>query len=524
MRRVPVRAVVAAVGLLTLASPPLRAQQRLYSPDERILVGDGGVLRAVAVSPFEVYAASDFGILVFDAVRGGWKTPVPLPLDMVATRPSALAWDRAGGTLWLGTESGDLYSTVPGFRRWDRITGGLRGRVESITVNETDAAVYLLAGGEWLRVPAGSFFPERVPANALPAAVARRSSRQPDDAWLRAARGTLGLDARNRRWPVTDLAEGREPGEYWISTGGGGLVRYDSRFNRQEWHRYGLAAAGAGSIVAIDGTLWFGSDGRDVRGGVAWTDSGLDAWGQQFREDGAPGGFVAEIAAFAGSLWFASDDGLFRLRGEPTADRRGNWTRLTTAHGLASDRVRSLGEAAGVLWVGTDRGLTPFDSSGTALREPLLAGQRISRVAVHRDTLFIAADRGLQILTAGGPATPRPAAASPALRGPLADVVADDSLMFAIAGGAVIDVRGPGTPLRDAALDRIGQPFRLALHDGQLWVAGPGGIARRDPVSRVWQAFTVPEDVHAGPVVDVFPDGDWVWAATPAGAVRLRWR
>jgi len=30
--------------------------------------------------------------------------------------------------------------------------------------------------------------------------------------------------------------------------------------------------------------------------------------------------------------------------------------------------------------------------------------------------------------------------------------------------------------------------------------------------------------VPASPVVDVLVDGDHVWAATPAGAIRLRWR
>jgi hypothetical protein len=96
--------------------------------------------------------------------------------------------------------------------------------------------------------------------------------------------------------------------------------------------------------------------------------------------------------------------------------------------------------------------------------------------------------------------------------------------MFVISAEGVIDVDGTGAPIRDAVLDRIGPPYRLALADGRLWVAGPAGIAHRDPSTRAWQAFSVPEDVPAGPVVDVVPDGEWVWAATMAGAARLRWR
>jgi ligand-binding sensor domain-containing protein len=522
------RTAIAAAGLLAFTQTHAPAQQRFYSPAERTLVGDGGIVHAVAVGPFDVYGATDFGIVVHDAVRERWKTPLPLPIEMLATRPSALAFDPAAGVLWLGTAAGDIFSTSPGFDRWDRVAGA-RGRVDAIVAWPQDGSVYILAGGEWLRIPGGTFFADRVPVNALPPAVEAEATRLPDDPWFRAARGTIGLDPRNRRWDLTDVAGGRQPGEFWIATDGGGIIRFDTRSVRQAWLRYGLAGTGAGSIAMLDGTVWVGTDGRDVRGGVAWTDPDLATWGQQFRDDGAPAGFVAEIVTFAGAVWFAAQDGLFRLEGVPEPGGRGDWSRSTSADGLASDRVRSLAVARGSLWAGTDRGLTAFDTTGRAIRSPLFTGQRVSRMATRADTLFVATDRGLQSLVVGSPAAaatarPSPAGRSPALRGRVVDVVADDSLMFAITADGIIDVSGEETPVRDAVLDRVGPPFRLALRDGHLWVAGPRGIARRDPQSHIWQAFTVPEDVHAGPVVDVLPVGDFVWAATPAGAVRLRWR
>jgi ligand-binding sensor domain-containing protein len=526
---IALRAAFAVAGLLTLAQSPIVAQQRFWTPEERILVGDGGLVRAVAAGPFDVYGAADFGIVVYDAARNRWKTPLPLPIEMIATRPSALAFDPVGGTLWLGTESGDLFSTAPGFQRWDRASGGLRGRVESIVAWPQDGSVYVFAGGEWVRLPVGSFFPERVPVNALPAGVQAQATRLPDDPWFRAASGTLGLDPRNRRWQLTDVAQGREPGEFWISTDGGGIIRYDTHSGRQDWLRYGLAGPGAGSIAVLDGTVWIGGDGRSVRGGVAWTDRDIATWGQQLREEGAPARFVAEIVSFADATWFGAEDGLFRLSGTPDAWRRGDWTRFTSADGLASDRVRSLAVFAGLLWAGTDLGLTPFGTDGEAVRQPLFAGVRVTRMAVRADTLFIATDAGLQRLVAGNAAaaaSAQPVAArrSPRVRGSLADVVADDSLMFVISADGVVDVDGTGAPIRDAVLDRVGSPFRLVLANGRLWVAGPGGIAHRDPATRAWQAFTVPEDVPAGPVVDVVADGEWVWATTMAGAVRLRWQ
>jgi hypothetical protein len=96
--------------------------------------------------------------------------------------------------------------------------------------------------------------------------------------------------------------------------------------------------------------------------------------------------------------------------------------------------------------------------------------------------------------------------------------------MFAIAGGTVYAADTSSPPVRDPMLSRIGEPYRLSAAEGYLWVAGPGGIAYRDPSSGAWTAFTAPVDLPAGPVVDVLPVGDDVWAATPAGAIRLRWR
>lgn len=526
------RAAFAAAGLLALATSAVAAQQRFYAAEDRILVGDGGTVRAIAAGPFNVYAAADFGILVFEIARSKWKLPLPLPAGMIATRPSALAVEPTGGTLWLGAESGDVYTTTPGFDRWDRVPAGFRGRVDAIVTGAASGsgAVYILAGGEWLRIEGGSLFAERVPVNALPAAAAERARRSPDDPRFGAARGTLGLDARNRRWQLTDVVAGREPGEFWVATDGGGIVRDDNRSSRTDWFRYGLAGTGAATVALLDGAIWIGGDGRDARSGVAFTNPDLGTWDQQFRDDGAPGGFVAEIVRFGNAIWFAADDGLFRLAARPEPGTRGRWSRFTNADGLGSNRVRSLRPAGGLLWVGTDGGLTSFDTAGAALRQPLFPGRRVSRTAARHDTLFIAADDGLfTFVTAGGrsgatEATPRPYGRSPALRGRVTDVVSDDAHTFVIVDGSLLDADGTGAPIRDVAIDRIRPLFRLALHGGQLWVAGAHGIARRDPATRAWQAFTVPEDVPASPVVDVLVDGDHVWAATPAGAIRLRWR
>jgi hypothetical protein len=76
-------------------------------------------------------------------------------------------------------------------------------------------------------------------------------------------------------------------------------------------------------------------------------------------------------------------------------------------------------------------------------------------------------------------------------------------------------------PVHDAALTAIGQPLDLGATGSVLWVAGANGVARFDPTAHGWRSYTVGPDLPAGPVQAVLPLGDVVWAATPAGAVRL---
>ena len=516
-----------ATTLLTLVVASAGAQNRIWRPDERTIISDGGMLGAVAPGIREVYAASPANILVYDAPFQRWTTPIPLPPEIGDARVTALAWDAALATLWLGTDRGDLWLITPGPNVWDRVSAFTRGAIEFVIADRRQAAVWIRAGGEWLRAASGFPAADPVPSSSVPREVLQQTTQLPDDPFLRSARGTLGLDPAGRRWSLVDVERGANPGEYWIATRGGGLLHFDSRFDRRDWLRYGLASRGAASIARIDDWLWFGGDGRGERSGVARAGADLETWTQFDGDEGAPRGFVAEIVRFGDAYWFGSSDGLFTLDAARIDDarRRAAWTRRTTRDGLASDAVRSLVVAGGRLWAGTDRGLSSFDAQGRPVDGPLLGGRRVSRMVVRGDSLYIANDDGVsRIALSDANAQPQPWSGNPALRGRVTDLALLDGAIFAIAGGAVYAADASSPPLRDPMLTRIGDAYRLAAGDGRLWVAGPGGIAYRDPSSGAWTAFTAPGDVRAGPVVDVLPVGDDVWAATPAGAIRLRWR
>ena len=239
------RALRVAAALLLLASPAT-AQRFSWQPGDRVLVGALGELGAIAVSTRHVFAAGPAGVVVYDLIRDAWAPPLPytdgLPLG---EQPTALAYDRLQDALWLGTASGTLHSYVLAFERWERIGVVTAGPV--LHLDATADGVYIAARDGWQRLHPGSFIADRIQEVDVPSAVRQRAQDALGgrDPALAAARGTLGLDPSLRRWPITALAPGEHPGDVWLTTGGGGLIRYDTRRMDAQWLPIGLPTRGA---------------------------------------------------------------------------------------------------------------------------------------------------------------------------------------------------------------------------------------------------------------------------------------
>ena len=515
----PTRA--AAIALLaTCLSASADAQSgRAWRPEDRDLITWSGDLADVSLGPRRVYALSPFGVLVYDRAAQAWAPPLTLAAGFPAhERPSALAYDRVRDGLWVGTQAGGIWFLSGFSDRWESHTR-VPGSVTALATVLAEGALYILARSSWYRLEGGGFSAQPVSPGEVPAEAAQRPE---DDRRLAAGLGTLGLDPNGRRWRVSAVARGDHPGDYWVATGGG-LVRYRADRMAGEWLITGLPSIGAGAVARIDGRIWIGSDRGRPLGGIAVADSALREWTRYDAEVAdAPRGFVREIAGAGGAVWAAAEDGLFRIA---VGDSR--WSRVGIGEGMPTAASTALAVAGERIWVGTPQGLVLVTGDG-GVGERLLPGTRVNRLAIARDTLWIASQQGLLIV---------PSATSPAghtaLRAPQAE--------SAIARGAVLDVRVAGDtiwaltelglrrhaggqwsgPVGDA---RIGRPHRLALAPGALWVAGDVGAARLDLASGQWLTFVAPVDLPAGPVTDVVPWGDDVWLATPAGAVRLRWR
>lgn len=541
----PTRHAAAVCALLLcglgLAMPgTLQAQSgRAWRQDDRVLVTAFHRLGAVAADSRHVFAASPWGMIVHDPMAGRWLPPITEEDGYPEGElPTALAVDRIGDAVWLGTASGALFEYHRTFGRWQAYGPVAMGAIEAIVpgTSMTSDALFLRTRQGWLRLRRGS----RLARPAAPAEVAAEAptsmadvARDPE---FQALRSTLTLDRQLRRWPIVDVAPGERQGVLWIATDGGNLFRYDRIRMGAEALPFGLLSRGSGALAQDGRMLWFGGDGGGPRRGVVRASLDLQAW-QPFDApvDGAPAGYVHAVLAAGDAVWFGAADGLFRLDRASEA-----WQRLTEADGLPSGSVRALASAGEAgLWVGTRRGLARV-RDGAVVAPGTVHGWAVNRMALERDTLWVASDGGLWVVPeASAPAAdaeafrllPAPGTAEwQELRGRVVDVVPLEREVLAITESALyrFDGRAWSGPFRDAAQGGLGRLHSLVAADGQLWVAGEMGVARwdrrRSPDARVWTYYLAGQDLPPATVRGILPEGDEVWVSTTRGALRLRWR
>jgi hypothetical protein len=541
-------AVARALAIALLLPGAARAQGgRPWLPGERVLITSFNELGAVAADLRRVFGASQNGVEIYDYVSQRWQNPTT-EVDGYPARelPAAMTYDRTTDALLIATASGSLYSYTFAFSRWERRATLFNNPVREMFVAGAGdpGSLYISGAQGWSKLPPGSFMEQPVSSPQIPPDVARQASASPlrraqDDPYLSAASATLTQDAHLRRWPISGVALGDQQGQYWIATAGGNLFFFDGRFSRVENKYYGLLTRGVGALGGDARTLWFGGDGRGMRTGVTSADRALQTW-QTYEPqfDNAPGGFVYDILVSGNTTWFAATDGVFRFDAK---SRR--WTRLTESDGMPQLPAVSLAPAAnGAVLVGARGGLVQLNADGHAASGTLLSGISVNRVFAAADTIWLATESGLWTLAARAPPTatapdspPPPldlqrahgADEQPALRASVLDVVTEPGVIVALAGDALYrrDSAGAWTgPLRDASLGRLGRLYRLAFDAGQLWVTGDGGVARYDESRANWTFYQVGTDIPEGPVLGVQPDGPWVWLATPAGALHLKWQ
>lgn len=471
--------VLCLAALCALASRAA-GQSRLWNPDERITISSFGEVLAIAYDRRNVYAATPNGLEIYDAVARRWLMPSTLEDRYpMFERPVALAYDRSQGGLWLLAASGNVY----------------------------------------LRSDLSGVWDMRAPFDVPRELIARRSAAESDPAW-RVMRGTVTLDPAGRRWPVTAIADSEVPGIYWVGTAGGNIIRADTRTLSGEWLSFGTLSRGVNAIaVAADGGLWFGGDGLGPRQGITQADRDLQRWtSYESVAARAPRRNVNRILT-GDTIWAAAADGVFLL---PEGAR--SWRRIEERDGLPDDYVRSLERTSHGIWAGTSRGLALIDPAALRATWRGMEGARINGLAVRNDTLWIATDLGLWIATSdssGMQVLEAPGRSElPWLKmrimsvayaaGSIAALVEDRLYVYDTAWNGPVLLQGGR---RAHELRSTGESLLILRADG---------LEEYNPSKKESIFLSIPADIPDGPVRDAARAGEYIWVATPSGAVRLR--
>ncbi len=538
-------AVALVVVGMAVACGPAHAQigGSGWRPEDRVLISDFSVVRALARSSDRLFAATDGGLVIYDELRGRFELPLTLEDGYPEVPVSAMAYDPRDGSLWIASRDRELLQL-------DARDGRIRDRqamaqvVGAIVPGTGGTDLLLRSQSGWFRYDA--FSRRSLPASASEAAAAIQSSahlrrRQEllDDPGFQSVRAFLPQTSGGRRFAISDVLPTRDPSLFWVATDGAAVVEYDRSSRRWRTVTFGPVGEGSAGIAQIAGDLWF-VPARPRRGryAVARTDPDLQRWSVWDSDSvrAAPRGanVVLTDQRSGPALWVGSSEGLYSFLG-----RESSWRRVG-ADALPSERVTALAHASTPdaefgLWVGTRRGAVILTSSGEAAGPILLDGEEILAVLQFGPRVWFGTRAGLFTLEvsslSGAPETrrgPSRVRGNGALRRPVGALAALGDSVYAGLDDEVW-VWSPGQEWsRVEAIGRVGGPVTaIAAASGAVWAGSPEGVVRWQPaggaVRRLsFAAGDLPQGAGFRGVRSILPlDSEAAWLALPAGAYRI---
>jgi ligand-binding sensor domain-containing protein len=467
----PAAAVDPAVPLSQLTRSQWRTEEGL--PQDSVNV-------ALQTRDGFLWLATRAGLARFDGVFFALFDRLNTPL-LRNNSIQALAEDPADGSLWIGTEGGDLLRYRDGsFRRFGRDDGLIASRIISLEVGQPGELWIGTYGQGLIRFAAGQF----TPVAALPHGIVSRIEKDPDGSLWIACYGGGAFHLKDGRLETIGAGQGLLDLRTWWAEPipGGAAIATD----------HGLCLFRDGSCTNLDvgdglshrqltslhadrhGVLWIGTYG----GGLNRLHP--DGRIEHYRRDqqGADDIVWSIFEDRAGMLWIGTINNGLRLLSD------GPFTTLTENDGLSSRRITVIErDQAGRLFLGTrDAGLNLLDVSGEVNqigREQGLDADTVWSLAAAGDRLYIGTENGLFVRRGDGRVerAELPGFASPPAVSSL--LVTADAVYIGSTAGLLrkgnagsprlftVDDGLPSNSVRDLLLDSR----------GRLWIATLQGVA-----------------------------------------------
>jgi ligand-binding sensor domain-containing protein/signal transduction histidine kinase/CheY-like chemotaxis protein len=343
----------------------------------------------------EIWAGGPGGLQRWDG--SAWMPPLPFD-GKPQVEVTTLVFDREG-TLWAGTEDGDVYRLRDGLMRWVA-EASLPGAPIAMLLVDRAGSLWVGSLGHGLLRLVGNERATLDPSHPLSEALVNRLLEDAEgNLWIGteafglhrlkdAPFTTYGPPEGLAHDMVLAIRETRD-GSLWFGTVGGGVTRWRDGQMKTFTMRDGLALDRVRSIAETpDGSVWFGT-----RGGVSrFRDGAFTTFGVA---QGLPDlrGFLLDVDA-RGTLWVGTPKGLARWNGE-------RFEPFSPRGGLPGEEIQLLrASAVGGLWVGTNNGglIHVLDGQTTVVASnegPLLHTRVLSLYEESPGTLWLGTNDGL---------------------------------------------------------------------------------------------------------------------------------
>ncbi|HET9581467.1 MAG TPA: two-component regulator propeller domain-containing protein [Gemmatimonadota bacterium] len=508
-------------GNTPIGEPGAGAVQRSvgrFDPEAWITLQDFRFVGTVAASQTTAFLGTTGGVERYDTLRDRWLSPLTVADGLPDDQVTALAVDRVGNDVWIGTRRGLVHLAFDG--TVETAWGPPPTTVQDLRIDPADGSVYAFVAGGWWRGRGGS-------------PVFDRSEAPPPE-----ARGSVDVqDVDPRTFPWTDPFHVRSPadpaqvfrltrltrdlrGDIYAGTWGDNGRRWGA--SRADWEAlyFGLGGPPGGPVARTTDGTWFaaGPGATSATLALAFADtSGRWSYRVPGRIPGLPTAAARALLATGDTLWLGSDLGLSRRVGEA-------WTTWGWNADPSIGAVTALAADGDRLWVGTERGLLAFDPATGRGEAVHLRGRAITALLALPGTVYVGSRDGLWVGVRGAEADSF---------GQLPTLGSDvralarmgDLLAVGTATGLEVRPLAGGEPSRFLAGGQLPDPPLSLAADGEgFWIGTRTGLVRYRPATGEWQRFG-PEDGLAGaPVLHLLAEENAVWASSRHGVTRFDWR
>jgi two-component system sensor histidine kinase ChiS len=307
-----------------------------------------------------------------------------------------------------------------------------------------------------------------------------------------------------------------KPGNLWMGTYGGGLVRYDGKSLTHFTLKDGLSTLYLSAVFCdTKGNIWYGNS--DNEGGVGRFD------GHTFlnfnQQDGLCFGRVNSIMEDKkGNMWFASDSGLSKYDGN-------HFTTYYKEHGLVNNDVNCISEdQSGNVWLGTVNGISCFNGSSfqSFSKSSGFPAENISSIFFDKKgIMWLGSNEG--VLSYDGHRFSQIVSSKEFENNKIWSIISDDSgrLWIATFGRGIFCL--DGKQLKHYSREQgLSNPFVIALLEekaGGIWFGtNGGGLGRLDAAS--FLHFEQSAGIEDPYVYDIHEDRNGkFWIATNTSGV-----